>query len=176
MIVDLPVDKAFERSHRIRPGGKLLLDRLALDDLATNQVVTAHAPAISAAAWVDEPEYFPNQLNRLHIRIAAEDGFHLYVPPNPPGFTDLSVAIDAPPGVFVHEAQMPEGHQFKVEGFEEQFTVVEGEIDLSVPFYALEDTGTVDLAVSVDYQACNDSLCLPPDTVGFSMHLEEMRA
>ncbi len=139
-------------------------------------VVSTEGPALAAAAWVDVPEYFPNQLLHLTVRIGIEPGYHVYVPPNPEGFMDLDVQVDAPPGVFVHDYELPAGHPFTVEGFAEEFTVAEDEFDVRIPFYILEDTGAVSLPIRVSYQACDASTCLVPDHVDLTVELTEIRA
>ncbi|MFV2039035.1 MAG: protein-disulfide reductase DsbD domain-containing protein, partial [Acidimicrobiales bacterium] len=170
------VEKLFDRSHRIRPGGKLLLERLELDATAATQIVTADGPGLSVAVWADTPDYFPNQVNRLTVRIGLADGLHVYVPPNPRGFINLTVEIDAPPGVFVQPHEMPTGHPFEVEGLTEKFTVVEGEFQIVIPFYILEDSGEVTLPIQLNYQACSATTCHPPDSVELVVELTEVRA
>ena len=170
------VDKAFERSHRIRPGGKVLLERLGVADDASNEIVTAEGPGLAVAGWVDSREYFPNQLIRLTLRLVVDDEFHVYVPPNPSGFTNLSIDIDTHDGVFVHDSELPGGHLFSVEGFTEEFTVADGEFDIQVPFYILEDSGDVTLPITVHYQACSATMCLAPDSVELSIDVSEIRA
>ncbi len=170
------VEKLFERSHRIRPGGGTLLGRLGIEAATTTDVTTADGPAVTVAAWVDTPEYFPNQVVRLFVRVAVDRDFHVYVPPNPDGFTNLSVTIAPTEGVFTLEQAPPQGHPFSVAGFDETFTVAEGEIDLIVPFYVLEDSGPLTLPITVAYQACSDTACLPPDTVTLTVELSEIRA
>lgn len=169
------VDRVFEASHRLRPGGGMLLSRMGIDSEG-GPVVSVEGPALAAAAWVDAPEYFPNQLNHLTVRVGIEPGYHVYVPPNPEGFINLEVVVDAPEGVFLHEYELPEGHPFQVEGFEEEFMVAEDEFDVRIPFYVLEDKGPVSLPIRVSYQACDDSACLVPDHVDLTLELTEIRA
>lgn len=170
------VEKVFERSHRIRPGGRMLLERLGVEGHNSDRIVTANGPGLAVAAWVDEPEYFPNQLNRLTLRLAVDDDFHVYVPPNPDGFTNLSVSITGPDGLFVDEYELPSGHPFSVEGFSEEFMVTEGEFEVTVPFYILEDRSPVRIDVAIEYQACSDTTCLTPATVTLPIDLTEIRA
>ncbi len=170
------VDKVFERSHRVRMGGNVLLDRLGLDAREGGTVATASGPAVTAAAWADVDEYFPNQVMRLTIRLAVEDGFHVYVLPNPPGFTDLTVEIASQDDVFIFPFPMPTGHLFSVEGFTEEFTVVEGHIELTVPFYIQQNLEAVTIPIRITYQACNETTCLPPVVLDLAIDLREIRA
>jgi peroxiredoxin len=170
------VEKLFERSHRIRPGGNMLLERLSIDAPAPEKIVTADGPGLTVAAWPDSGEYFPNQINHLTVRVSLADDLHVYVPPNPPGFSDLSIDLDVPDGVFVDDYPLPSGHDFSIEGLPENFTVVEGEFDLSIPFYILEDSGDVSLTLKVGYQACSPTTCMTPETLDLTITLSEVRA
>lgn len=169
-------DKVFARSHRIRHGGATLLARLGIDPVRIDQLATAHGPCVAVAAWVDTPDYFPNQVVRLIVRLAVEDGFHVYVPPNPSGYRNLAITVDAPGGVFLEPHELPTGHPFQVEGFSEEFTVAEGELEMVIPFYILEDFGEMSLPITVEYQACSATTCLPPDSVDLVVEVREIRA
>ncbi|MBK5267616.1 MAG: redoxin domain-containing protein [Acidimicrobiia bacterium] len=170
------VDKVFERSHRVRMGGNVLLDRLGLEARGGGTVATASGPAVTAAAWADVDEYFPNQVMRLTIRLAVEDGFHIYVPPNPSGFTELMVDIPGQEDVYMFSFPMPAGHAFSVEGFTEAFTVAEGDIEVVVPFYVQQNLEAVTIPIRITYQACNDTICLPPVVLDLALDLREIRA
>ncbi len=169
-------EKIFERSHRVRPGGGVLLERLGETSTGTGPKAWAEAPSVAMVASVDTREYFPNQIIRATVRLALEDGFHVYVPPNPEGFTNLSVTVRGPEGVFVLDHEMPAGHQFEIEGFDETFTVAEGDTEIVVPFYVLEDLEAVTLGIDVALQACSSSTCLVPTTLSVELDLEEIRA
>lgn len=170
------VEKVFERSHRIRPAGGVFLERLGVEDVRERTVVTGAAPGLAVAAWVDAPRYFPNQIVGLHLRFAVEQGFHVYVPPTPPGFTDLSLEIAHPEGVVLRGARLPAGRPFRLEGVDGEFHVAEGEFDVTVPFHVREDLGSVRLDVAVRHQACTERICLPPGRVELSIEMEEIRA
>lgn len=168
-------EKLFERSHRIRPGGKVLLDRLGLSS-ESDDVLAVEGPALAVAIWVDSTEYFPNQVNRLNLKMQIEEGFHVYVPPNPEQFVDFSVVIEPVQGLFTRDYTVPEGRSFSVSGFDERFNVVEREMMISIPFYAEEGTGEINLRGRISYQACTDATCLAPDSVDFEIRLRELKA
>lgn len=67
----------------------------------------------------------------------------------------------------------PIGTPFRVEGLDEIFSVVEGTVDLKVPFYISDEaTGDVRLTVRIGYQACTESLCLAPEELRIDLPLE----
>lgn len=165
------VEKEFERSHRIRPSGLILAERLGRDPQAPVAAVVADGPDVRVTVWLDSPSYFPNQVLRAHVRLAIADGLHLYVPPVAEGYTPLSVEVSGPDGVFVVPADLPTGSRFEVAGLDEEFFVVEGTVELAIPFYVLENTGDVDLTVSLAYQACDEQVCYLPDQVSLRLPL-----
>ncbi|MDQ3466112.1 MAG: protein-disulfide reductase DsbD N-terminal domain-containing protein [Actinomycetota bacterium] len=109
------------------------------------------------------------------VRIEIEEGWHVYVPPTAKGFVPLEVGLRGSDGVFAESVRLPQGAPFKMEGLPEQFYVVEGTLDVVVPFYVLEDTTTVDLKFFVDYQACSETTCLPPETLGVDFTIAERK-
>jgi DsbC/DsbD-like thiol-disulfide interchange protein len=62
-----------------------------------------------------------------------------------------------------------------VEGLEEEFQVNEGRFEIRVPLAVNVPPGhgSVDLKISVRYQACSESECLPPQGIKLDLRLEE---
>lgn len=168
------VDKLFERSHRLRPSGRLALERLVGSLPGTPPIVrTATGPAVRAAASLDDDSYYPNQVTTVRVRLEIDEGWHVYVPPVPQGFVPLEVGLRGPQGVFTGPVELPAGRPFTVAGLPERFQVVEGVVDVAVPFYVLEDTAAVDVRVAVRYQACSATTCLPPEELTMDATLTE---
>ena len=167
------VDKIMERSHRNRPTGRMLLEDIGLvpGDADADVTATASAESVAVSAWVASAAYFPNQIFRVGVRIAVEEGLHLYVPPTDPAYTTLAVSIEGPAGVYWDEPELPSGTPFTVQGLDDDFWVVEGTVDLSIPVHIHEDVGDVTLAAVVRFQACSDDTCLIPDAVRLELPL-----
>jgi hypothetical protein len=62
-----------------------------------------------------------------------------------------------------------------VEGLDEEFQVNDGRFEIRIPFAVNVPPrhGSVDLEISVRYQACSESECLPPQTIDLELRLEE---
>lgn len=166
------VEKHMTRDYKVRPSGGLLLEELGVE---TSKVgaATAAGPGASLAVWIDEEAYFPLQVGTLHIRLRTDDGMHVYVPPNPDGYTNVSVSIDGPDGVLLDKRSLPEGEAFRIEGLNEKFVVAAGTLNLDVGFRLVEGTGPAEVVVSVSYQACSESECLIPATLSGSVTIGE---
>ena len=105
------IEKHMARDYKIRPSGALLLEELGIESSAKG-AATASGPGASLAVWTDDSAYFPLQEAVLHIRLRVDDGMHVYVPPNPDGYTNVSVSVQAPDGVIVDRRPLPEGSTF----------------------------------------------------------------
>ena len=166
------VEKHMTRDYKVRPSSGVLLEELGVE---TSKVgaATASGPGASLAIWIDEEAYFPQQIGTLHIRLRTDEGMHVYVPPNPEGYTDVSVSIEGPGGVLLDRRPLPAGEPFRIEGLSEKFVVAEGTLNLDVGFRLVEGTGPAEVAVSVAYQACSESECLIPATLSGSITIGE---
>ncbi len=165
-------EKLFQRSHRVRPSGSMLLDRLGESRGGVpERAVTATSEGIVAAVWSDEETYFPNQWQRLHVRLIVDDGLHLYVPPVPDGYHALQVSVDGPDELLTNPTELPTGHPLSIEILNETFSVAEGTVDAAVPFYVLDGIGDVDISVNVQFQACTDETCFIPQTLSVPLRV-----
>jgi peroxiredoxin len=167
------VERWFERSHRNRPTGRMILEDLGevAADEGAEVVATGNGAGVAATAWVASKAYFPNQLLRIGVGLAVEDGLHLYVPPIPDGYVELDVTVEAPDGVYWETPDLPIGAAFQVEGLADRFQVVDGLVDLTIPVHIHEDVGDVTPEVVIRYQACSDDACLVPDTIRLPLPL-----
>ena len=160
------VERFFERSHRVRPSGAVLLDLLVESDGAIpERALTSTVEGVAAAVWTDEPTYFPSQWQRLRVRLIVGDGLHIYVPPVPGGYRALQVEVAGPEGLLINPAELPGGSPLTIDVLNESFSVADGTVDVAVPFYVLEGTGDIDVAVNVHFQACTDEACFLPQTL-----------
>lgn len=173
--------KRFEQSHRIRPTTNTLLAQLA-DDHPVRPEIAAEAasPGVRVAAWLDSPALSANQLQNVNVRVAMDDGVHLYTDPVPDGFTALRAHLGGDDRLQVEPVEMPRGHPFTVTGLPERFQVVEGTFDVTIPFFLLSNRDTagdpvrsVTLTVDLAYQACTDDECFMPEHITLELPLRE---
>lgn len=158
------IEKKFDRSHRIRPSGTALLADLTGEQLEPAVRQTASGSGVAVAAWLDEGHYYPGQRLFLHIELRIEEGLHLYVPPLAETYVPLQIDLVETPGLTADVPALPAGRPFRVRGLPEDFSVVEGSVDLRIPFYFSDDLREdSSLKVRVRYQACNENTCFPPE-------------
>jgi DsbC/DsbD-like thiol-disulfide interchange protein len=103
----------------------------------------------------------------FEIAVVAEimDGFHInankvlqeYVIPT-------TLEAELPKGFQLIETVYPQGKLWKFDFSPERLNVYEGKITLLLKLQAQADAplGTLKLPLRLRYQACNDSVCLPP--------------
>lgn len=167
------ISRKFERSHRVRPSGSVLVADLTGKELPAAVADTATGPGVGVRAWLDEATFFPAQRLYLHVRIQIDEGLHLYVPPLAEGYVPLRINVEAAPTLTVEPFELPAGNPFHVDGLPETFSVVEGTVDMKVPFYLSDETtGDVTLSVKIGYQACTTSVCFAPEELQVELPLE----
>lgn len=171
--------KRFETSHRIRPTGKTLLrELLGSDAVAPEVTAEASSPGIEIAAWLDTAVVHGNQMQEAHVRIQMEDGLHMYTDPVPSGFRALSVELTGDSQLRPDKFSIPQGTAFHVDGLSEEFSVLEGRVDLDIPFILITNRDTAGdpvrqlmLTVDVAYQACTAEECFLPERVTLELPL-----
>jgi Disulphide bond corrector protein DsbC/AhpC/TSA family len=170
------VDKRIHPKYRIRDTGTGLLEAaLGVAAPRHGPEAAAEAQAVRVRAYFDSPTYRPYQQLQLTVELTIAPGWHAYVDPVPEGYTALNVAFSAVDGVQAGAAVWPAGHEMRVAGRDEQFIVLEGMIRGCVPvtFAVAAGTGDVRSEVTVHYQACTETECLPPATVNLPLLVRE---
>jgi DsbC/DsbD-like thiol-disulfide interchange protein len=170
------VDKRIRENYRAREGAlKLLEGALKLTLPASGLEQSVEASHVTVSAITDSELYVRWQETRLHVVFEVGTGWHVYGRPIPEGYTPVTVEVDSIPEVAVGPAEYPPTHPFKVEGLDEEFQVNEGRFEIRVPCAVKVPPrhGGVDLEISVRYQACSESECLPPQAIKLDLRLEK---
>jgi hypothetical protein len=165
-------EKRFHESYRERETGAGILEsgfggHSSIHDGETSAV----SGGVSVRCWLDSGTYRYFQRLRLSVELEIEPGLHIYGRPIPEGFIPLSIEVEPAggspgEGIIVGEPRLPEPHAFRIDGLDEQFQVYEGTVTCTAPItFAKRDAGDQTLQVTVTYQACSASDCLPPASV-----------
>jgi len=175
------VSKRFERHHRIRPTGMSLLAGLLGTDGVT-PAVTAEAVASGArvAAWLDSDVVSANQIQDMHVRLALDEDLHVYTEPTPDGYVPLQVTL-AGAEVRTRNLVAPPGHELRIAGIPETFSVLDGVVDVALPFMVFSNDNTaggaprdLTLQVMVRFQACTGQECLLPTSLALELPIREV--
>jgi hypothetical protein len=155
--------KRFERSHRIRPSGSVLLAE-HYRSAGVEPAVWAEDEVVGVGIRVSSQtdRYHPKQTFQLDVRISVPSGHHVCVGGLPDGFEGLSIDLAGPESLEWGPAQLPAGEPFTVSGISDHFNVIDGSVDIAVPVRVQEDEGDVDLLVEVRLQVCTSYTCFPP--------------
>lgn len=179
--------RVFEQSHRTRPSPGYLFRQVSHAPPRAARHATAQEEVVHLTAWLPSATFRPLEIHEVHVEIEVAEGWHLYTEPIPPGYTPLSVRLEADAELEAWPVSLPEGRPLTIPGLGEQFFVVDGSLRLSVPFklggaaYQLDgrerpepgSAGPVTLDVEVGYQACSDRECLPPTATRLQLEIDE---
>ncbi len=108
----------------------------------------------------------------VHVTIA--EGWHVYS--NPPSLEyniPTSVSIAPGSGVSAGKPAYPKGRAVKFESDETPMSVYDGTFDVTVPLSAAANAvnGAHAMKGKVEFQSCNDQLCLAPTSVPFTIEV-----
>lgn len=178
------VAKFFHDSYKKRDSAELYIDaalgRLTLDDNAPQASGGDENIKLTVAVHGGKGTIRQGVIRNLVVRFELPDGLHIYGPPVPEGMIATEVQIEGPEGFRVMPPELPATQKLTLPDIAE-LNVWHGTVDLIYPFYATGelasecrplDVPSVEINVTVRYQACTDSECLLPKTESFSLSLQ----
>ena len=138
--------------------------------LKTRIRVTPAASAVSVAA---------GQRIRLSLELTLAHGLHAYAPGAPQEFIPVSWTIEPSPAWKSAEPQWPAAEMTKLYGYDEKIPNYTGvfrvtrEVTIAGPpvLSKLAPDGEITITSQFRYQACNDRVCFPPETIPVSWKL-----
>lgn len=108
---------------------------------------------------------------RLVVRVDMPEGIHIYGEPVPTGMVATTIDVSGPDGLHFEEMEAPPTAPFELPGVDQPLQVWGGSIDFVIPLYADtsltglvrdEDDPSIELTVTIRYQACDDDQCFIP--------------
>ena len=179
------VAKFFHDTYKKRDSAETLIDAALGRIEIPEDVPTASGGdpevTISASVLGGKGTIRQGILRRLVVRCELSPGMHVYGEPVPEGMIPTQVSVAGPPGLVVEDPLYPPTETLRLESMGMELPVWSGTVDIVVPFYAVGelasetrplDQDSIELEVSVRYQACNDEVCLPPKTEKLTLRLD----
>jgi DsbC/DsbD-like thiol-disulfide interchange protein len=114
----------------------------------------------------------PGETFKAAIILKVQAGYHINDnAPRDEFMFPTSLTIEENPAVEVLEIYYPTGHRGRFAYSQTELVVYEGEATLGVLLKAKAgiSPGAVKLSVSLSYQACDNTSCLPPKELGFEI-------
>jgi len=178
------VAKFFHDSYKKRDSPELYIDaaigRLNLDENAPQVTGSNQEINLTVAVHGGKGTVRQGVVRHLVVRFEVPDGLHIYGPRVPDGMIATTVTIEGPEGFVVMSPELPATEKLTLPGIAE-LNVWHGKVDLVYPFYATGelasecrplDQSSIDIRVSVRYQACTDQECLLPRTETLTLSLD----
>ncbi len=152
----------------VNVGGKKVQRQLAIAVLVLigASVALAGEPVFSvSASWPDGPPEPGGRANLL-VLLHVQEGWHVNSnAPLDPYLIPTSLSLTLPPGWSAGQPQFPP-HKMATFAFsDEALAVYEGTVAIPVTLTRGAQAPLAGITVTVRAQACNDSLCLPPEEV-----------
>jgi hypothetical protein len=109
----------------------------------------------------------------LVVRIDHGPGTFVFGEPIPPGYVAATVTVRPAPGLTAGAPKYPPSKPFAVEGIDDVFYVLEGDVaEIAVPLRVSgPDRGPLPVNVEVRYQACDQQRCHLPHAVTLELVL-----
>ena len=167
------IDRRFEDDYRIRESARAILTgRLGFQAPTGSQHLT-HGDEVQVTVMGESNRYSPFQRIWFNAEVVVAPGWHIYGSPSPPGLTELAVTLKASGVIRPGEvAVRPEPVLRRVAGTHQPVPTHEGGVEARFSVVVATFTKPeVDVAGTVDFQACTDVQCLPPQSIPWSLRL-----
>ncbi len=178
------IAKFFHDSYKKRDSAESLiaaaLGKQVIEDSAPQASSDDEDIRITAAVIGGTGSVRQGVIRNLVVRFELGDGLHIYSDPVPQGMVATRVEVSGPPGFTTLPVQTPATEHLHLESMGVDLQVWSNTVDIVIPFYAKGelasetrplDGESVDIEVSVRYQACTDNECLLPRTETFNLTL-----
>ena len=169
------IAKFFEDAYQERTTVSNMMLKLgqAGAGVTARRASTAH---LDLTTYASDPVVAPGSLFSLVFDVAPHKGVHVYAP-GPHGYKVIAVRLDPNPLVVARPVQYPAAQTYlfaplneHVQVYEKPFRLTEDiSVDGSREARArLASIDSVTITGTLDYQACNDTLCFNPTSVPLS--------
>ena len=160
------VQKRFQQSYRERETGVGILEQgFGADSSIHGPEAIGQSEGVKVRAYLDSETYRFFQRLWLTVELSIDPGLHVYGRPIPDGYIPLAIAVAPLEGLVVGEPQWPAPHPYRVEGLDEELSIYDGNVAVSLPLTFTQEGDAQTLHVTVRYQACSDTDCFLPSTV-----------
>ena len=179
------VEKSFFARYEKRLSAGTILDRalgrVMVHDEAPQE--EAREQVATLTAFLADGALYRDAASTLYVRIAMDDGFHVYADPLPEGFVATTVVVGPVEGLEIGDAVYPPTHRREFPELGVTLPVYDSTAVVAVPVTATAalfaggaaGKGTpIAIPLRVTYQACSEKVCHRPRTV--ELVLEAPRA
>ena len=141
-------------------------------DIGHDCVVTAQAEGVTVRAWFSTATIRRAQLTVLTVELDLPPGLHVYGRPLPDGYIPVELEVDGGEGLIIQEIVYPEAQPQSFEVIGETLPAYEGCVRMKAQCLGQAREGSVDINVSLRYQACDATECYLPQRLTFDMKLD----
>ena len=160
-------EKLFFQHYRTRPSASTVLrEGFGIDfEVENHPHADVEGDGVRIEATLGGESMVFMETSMLYIDFKLDDGLHIYGRPIPDGYIPTEVTVEASAGVTVGEPRYPETEPFSVWGIDEPFNAFVGDARIAVMVQRTErELESIQLDITVRYQACNDRECFLPQT------------
>ena len=171
----LVFDKSFFVDYRQRESVRdMLQESFGIPHGDTETVVAEDAGILAARANFASPTIRGAQLNVLTVEVAVGEGVHVNGPEVPGSYIPIQLTIDPNERVTLERVAYPDPEVMHLEVIGEALPVYAKAFRIKAYVKGVRgvDPGDAGTTAKLEFQACNDSVCYPPNALTFDLPLE----
>ncbi len=164
----------FEQAYQERATVGSMLARLGNN--IEVQATTVTSPQIEVTSYTTDTVVAPGTHFSVVLDVRPAAGVHVYAP-GVVGYKPIALTLQAAPGLLLRGAQYPRAETYTFKPLKEQVQVYQRPFrivqDVTIDpsrqgATSLKDATTLTIRATLNYQACNDTVCFSPQAVPLS--------
>lgn len=143
------------------------------DEIEPVSAVRISTAQLDLTTYVSEPSLAPGNRFAIMLSVVPHDGMHVYAP-GAADYRVIGLELDAHPWIEQLPVRYPESTPYYFEPFDETVPVYEEPFEIVQELIlagtleaqrAMRDQAQVTLTGTLEYQACSETICYPPQSV-----------
>jgi hypothetical protein len=136
---------------------------------------TPSKPAIVKIADIPYTKVEPGKPATATIKISVAKGYHVQAnPPSEKYLIPTEIQLKPSDGITIGKPIYPKGKPYRLKGSSSDLSTYDGTFDIQVPL-KIDKAVTTDSQVlkgKLRYQACDDKVCLRPESIPLELHVD----
>lgn len=170
-------DKSFYKQYAVRESvNDMLLESFKVGEVEVGAVEEVTTPHLTAKAFFSSPTIRRAQMTTLTVEVDLNERMHVYGRPLPAGYFATTVTVDSGSVVKIIDVEYPEPKIMTLEALGEELPVYDGKLVIQARCRGAgrDEDYAAEATVKLQYQACDDRVCYPPQTITFTLPLHNL--
>ena len=109
-----------------------------------------------------------DKTSEVKLLFSIATGMHIQANPSDPPLIPTEIALTPVKNIEPFSPVYPEGHKTKITSIGKEISTYENQLEVKIPLKVAKNASNGKVEGTIRYQACDSSVCYPPDKISFS--------